>query len=606
MAAEMQRTLHPAEGEAESRYRRVFETATDGILIMDAETGVITDVNPAISELLKYPRERFIGERIWEMGLFPGILADPEDFEKLQQRESARYERVPLETANGQRIEVEFVSNVFEADHQRVLQCRIRDTTERCLAEARISLQLSALKATANAIVITDRDCNTEWVNPSFTALTGYSAEEVVGTPLGILKAGMQPLECYVDLWSTMQAGHLWHAEVENKRKDGQSYTEEVTITPVMGADGLPAHFVVVKQDISERKRAAERIQQLNRTYQVLSNITTTILREKDPFAMLDAACRIAVEKGLFRMAWVGFPDEPNRRMEVVAQAGDTQDYLEGLGMTLEEEPRGRGPTVQAFRSGNHAVSNNIERDPSMAPWHEAAQRMGFRSLAALPLKVEDETVGVLTLYAETTDFFDPEEMRLLDELAADMSFALEVSQGELERRESEKELRWRTAFFEAQVGSALDGILIVDGQGRKILQNESMVRLWKIPPDVANDPDNRDQLQFVAGKTKDPQRFTERVAHFYSHPDEAGQEEIELVDGTILDRSSFPVRDKAGHYYGRIWVYRDITERKRLDQQFLRAQRMDSIGTLAGGIAHDLNNVLGPIIWRSRSCRKK
>jgi len=580
-----------------AQYRRLFETAQDGFLIVNAETGLIVDVNPSLSDLLKYPRSRFIGEKIWELGFFNHIVASRENFVKLQQQEHTRFERVPLESAAGRRMEVDLVSNVYLVDAQRAMHWHIRDVTERSQAEARINLQLSALNATANAIAITDRECSIEWVNPAFSALTGYRASEVIGTSIGVLKSRAQPLEFYVDLWAALQAGKVWREEVESKRKDGQCYMEEVTITPVPGPDGQPARFVVVKQNITERKRAAERIQRLNRTYEVLSEINTIIVREKDPMKMLNTACGIAVDKGLFRMAWVGFPDAQSTRMNVVAQAGDTQDYLENLRMTLLDEPRGRGPSAQALRSGRHVICNNIEQDSRMAPWREAAQRMGFRSLAALPLTVESRPVGVLTLYSGFTEFFDPEEMRLLDELAADMSFALEVSQRETERGKSEEELRWRTAFFEALVESAQDGILVVDVHGNRILQNDRMVSLWKIPRHLAEDRDISAQFAFARGTTKNPEQFEDKVAFLYAHPDEISQDEVELIDGTILEQYSSPVRYKAGRYYGRIWVFRDITERKRLNQQLLRAQRMESIGTLAGGIAHDLNNVLGPII---------
>jgi len=138
------------------------------------------------------------------------------------------------------------------------------------------------------------------------------------------------------------------------------------------------------------------------------------------------------------------------------------------------------------------------------------------------------------------------------------------------ERKRAEQELRWRTAFFEAQVHSAVDGILVVDSQGKKIVQNHRMTDLWKIPPHIAEDPEDAKQVQFVLGRVKDPQRFGERIAYLYAHPNETSVDEIELVDGTVLDRHSAAVRGTDGMHYGRVWTFRDITERKRAESLLL------------------------------------
>src|SRR5687768_5085778 len=115
---------------SELRYRRLFEAAQDGVLILDAETGMIENVNPYLIKMLGYSREEFVEKKIWEVGAFKDIEASKDAFEVLQDREYIRYEDMPLKTKDGRLIQVEFVSNVYLAGDEKIIQCDIRDITE--------------------------------------------------------------------------------------------------------------------------------------------------------------------------------------------------------------------------------------------------------------------------------------------------------------------------------------------------------------------------------------------------------------------------------------------------------------------------------------------
>lgn len=116
---------------SELRYRRLFEAAQDGILILDAETGAISDVNPFLIKMLGYSREEFIKKKLWEVGAFKDVEASQKAFEALQKNEYIRYDDLPLKTKDGRLIQVEFVSNVYLVGEEKVIQCNIRDITER-------------------------------------------------------------------------------------------------------------------------------------------------------------------------------------------------------------------------------------------------------------------------------------------------------------------------------------------------------------------------------------------------------------------------------------------------------------------------------------------
>ncbi|MBI2023587.1 PAS domain S-box protein [Candidatus Giovannonibacteria bacterium] len=126
-------------------------------------------------------------------------------------------------------------------------------------AQEQILLKTSALMAAANGIVITDKNGFIQWVNPAFTRLTGYEADEVIGQHTRILKSGRQNDEYYKKLWETIRAGEVWRGELVNKKKNGTFYNEVETITPVKNADGEITHFIAIKSDITEKKNHEER-----------------------------------------------------------------------------------------------------------------------------------------------------------------------------------------------------------------------------------------------------------------------------------------------------------------------------------------------------------
>ncbi len=146
--------------------------------------------------------------------------------------------------------------------------------------------------------------------------------------------------------------------------------------------------------------------------------------------------------------------------------------------------------------------------------------------------------------------------------------------------RPAQEQLRWAGAFLEAQVESSLDGVLVVDLHGRKILQNRRLIEIWKIPEEIASSGDDALQIAYVTSQTRAPTEFTARIAHLYAHPDAVSRDEITLIDGTILDRYSAPVRDWSGAvHYGRIWTFRDVTlereREKRLTESLVQEQAL-------------------------------
>ena len=238
--------------------------------------------------------------------------------------------------------------------------------------------------------------------------------------------------------------------------------------------------------------------------------------------------------------------------------------------------------------------------------WDEMFDRIGNDDRMVV-LKKPFDTVEALQLAQALTEKWRLSHLskrkiedleRLVTERTRGLREANEDLQTEIvEHERAEEELRGKAAFLEAQVNSSIDGILVVDSDGKKILQNQRMIDLWKIPPPIAEETANENRLKWAVSMTRNPEEFAEKVAYLYSRPSEINREEIELKDGTILDRYSSPVVGKDGMHYGRIWAFRDITERKRIEAQMFQTQKLELIGQLAGGVAHDFNNILAAMI---------
>jgi len=270
------------------------------------------------------------------------------------------------------------------------LEERVKERTND-LNEAinRLDLQAAALEAAANGIVITDRQGTIVWVNGAFTTLTGYSKEEVLGKNPRVLKSGEQPKDFYATLWLTISSGKVWHGEIVNRRKDGTTYAEEMTITPVTQQKGhtTDTYFIAIKQDITERKQ-------------------------------------------------------------------------------------------------------------------------------------------------------------------------------------SEETLLFKTALLEAQAETTIDGILVVDASDHIILANKQFGRHFEIPDALLSTRDDQIVLNHVMAKIEAPDVFVERVKYLYSHRDEKSRDEFRLTNGKVFDRYSAPLVDSQGRYRGRIWYFRDITDRKLSEER--------------------------------------
>ena len=246
----------------------ILSAAAEGIMGLDFQ-GHHTFVNPAAAEMLGYPVEELIGRHshsLWHHTKPDGRPYPEDECPILATCQDGTLHRAANEVfwrKDGTCFPVEYAARpIFEQDRIAGAVVTFTDITARQQAEALLRLESAALEAAANAIVITDLAGRIEWANGAFSKLTGYPFEEAVGKRLNLLKSGKQSQEFYRNLWDTILAGQVWQGENINRRKNGELYHEEQTITPLHDERGGITHFIAVKQDITARKKLEDQYRQ--------------------------------------------------------------------------------------------------------------------------------------------------------------------------------------------------------------------------------------------------------------------------------------------------------------------------------------------------------
>ncbi len=214
----------------------------------------------------------------------------------------------------------------------------------------------------------------------------------------------------------------------------------------------LQATVAQLEEEVRDRQQAEQQAASRGRLYRLLSLVSEAIVRAQDQEGLFRQACRIMMEEGDFQLCWIGRVDREAGLIRAAAQFDLMDSYPQNITVSLADVPEGRGPTGVAVREGRWDVCPDVAADPRMVPWREQALARGFRSSAAFPLFMGGRVEGVLTLYSGQKDFFNEEEVALLNSLAHDLSFAMESMDREAKRRQAEAEIRRLNEALEQRV----------------------------------------------------------------------------------------------------------------------------------------------------------
>ncbi len=474
----------------------------------------------------------------------PAQMLPPDTAAMVRECLAANTPKLRVETHIGPRV---MSWSFFPVKSNNTVYCYGGDITERKLTEQSLRLQSAAMEAAANAMVITDQSGNIQSVNPAFTTLTGYTAQEVLGKNPRLLQSGNHNESFYRNLWQTISSGQVWRGELTNRRKDGSLYFEEMTITPLRNANGVIARYIAIKQDVSGRKRTEEALRQSEEQLRAMFDVASVGIVQADP----RTGRWLRVNKKFCDIT--GYSADELLRM-CVADITHSED-LRSDREAFERVVRGEAPDYRMEK-------RYIRKDGTLA-W-----------------------VNV--------------NMTVLRDAAGQPTRTLAVIEDITERKRTEEALRASQQLTEGIINAMPVRIFWKDKNLVYLGCNAAFARDagFADPKDIIGKDDHqmgwREQAELYR---KDDHQVIESGCSKLLIEEPQTTPEGNTI--TLLS-SKIPLRDSKGGVSGVVGTYVDITERKRLEVQLFQAQKMETVGKLAGGIAHEFNSILTAIIGHS------
>jgi PAS domain S-box-containing protein len=443
-------------------------------------------------------------------------------------------------------------------------------------SELQVRRLSQAVEQSTVSVVITDAEGAIEYVNPKFCETSGYTREEVLGTNPRVLKGSEVADETYRTLWEELRAGRPWRGEVHNRRKDGTHYWEAATISPITDSGGRITHYVAVMEDVTERKR-------LESFRSVLLGLGQQLNQTRDAAevgrAVLDVAARFCGWDAATFDVLDGDAARPRCILKVETIDGGVREFSASDDHGAEERVR------RALVRGGRVLA---------VEGHDPFPGLGGGDLACVacvPVERGHRIVGLFALGSRRTGAYSSDDLEVLQALG-------DYCGGALERIRSEEAMRTSEARYRALIEASFDWIWETDADGRYTFASPRVAQLLGYTPEEVLGLTPFDLMPAAEG-AKAAVLFAESRAQ--RAPFTAVLHPTRHKDGRLvtLESSGVPMCDQEGRFVGYRGMDRDVSERKRLEEQFRQAQKLEAVGQLAGGVAHDFNNILAAMMMQ-------
>ena len=418
--------------ESEERFRFAMHFSSIGMALV-APDGRWLGINPALCEIVGYSEGEMLATDVQSITFPDDRDADAVQVRQMLDRSIDTYQTNKRYVRKDGRVVWTQLSGSLvwlQSGEPHYFIYQIQDITDRIRAERALRASEERFRSIAEAtqewIWEIDAEGLYTFCSPAVEAILGLTPEQLIGKScLDIVSANTR--QSVADLlqrgvaekrgWRDMVL-HMRHAAGGIRWLDNNAL-------PLLDHLGAVVGYRGVARDITHRRLQQDRIARLSRIQALLSGINSTIVRVRDRRELLRESCRIAVQQGGFRMAWIGLVEPGAMKATPLVFEGFEQGFLDQMSASLAGRAEDPGPAGEALRQRKMIVVNDIEADPQAVLKTEALAR-GFRSQMAMPLMVDEQAVGVLVLYAAESGFFDYEELKLLKDLAGDISFALD------------------------------------------------------------------------------------------------------------------------------------------------------------------------------------